>query len=202
MIIVKVPAINGLSKTKGCEKAPNEIMENNQIKEISVDNSNIKLTNKKIYEESLKIFKSHEKAVFLGGDHSISFPILKAFLENYRDVGLIVFDAHPDCMPAMKEPTHEEWISALVREDFPAQNIILIGLRNIDDVEQEFLNKNKINYFSVKEIFENIKQATDTITEMARKFSNLYVKYNTIFAYSRSNICLSTRISAPDLSAG
>ena len=147
MFIVKVPGINGLGKTKGCEKVPDAILDslkdihsNEQgipvdvnlfdLEEIHLDNSNLESSNEALYKNSFEIFKTRPKTVFLGGDHSVSYPIVRAFLDNVQSSGkepcLIVFDAHPDCMKPMKEPTHEEWLRALVEEGFPSENILLV----------------------------------------------------------------------------
>jgi agmatinase len=122
MFIVKVPGINGLGKTKGCEKAGNvildslkEIYSNEQgkpidvrlldLEEIHLDNSNLELSNELIYKNALDAFEEKPKTVFLGGDHSISYSITKAFLDHCKKSGkqpcLIIFDAHPDCMPVV-----------------------------------------------------------------------------------------------------
>ena len=186
--IVKVPGINGLNKTKGCEKAPEEILKSLEeiytsesgkeinskeldISEISFENSNIELMNKEIYEKSLKFIKENNKLIFLGGDHSISFSTGKAFLEDCLNKGkepcLIVFDAHPDLMKPMKQSTHEEWLRALIEDGFPAQNILIIGLRNSDKTELEFIRKKGIKTMSCNRFLEDIENAMDTITEFA-----------------------------------
>ncbi|HBR38282.1 MAG TPA: agmatinase, partial [Sulfitobacter pontiacus] len=38
-------------------------------------------------------------SVTLGGDHYISFPILKAYAEKYGPISLLQFDAHSDTWP-------------------------------------------------------------------------------------------------------
>lgn len=141
MLLVKVPFINGLSKTKGCEKAPDKIIR--KANEIKVDNSNIKESIKKIYKESLKFLKSEKRILFIGGDHSISYPLAKAFTKTTKKRKyLVVFDAHADCMPRMKEPTHEEWLRAVIEEKF-FDKIILIGVRKIEPEEKKFLERRK-----------------------------------------------------------
>ena len=69
MLIVKVPGINGLGKTKGCENSGNaiinelkEIYTNEEgkivnvdlldLEEIHLDNSNVELSNNLIYKNS------------------------------------------------------------------------------------------------------------------------------------------------------
>jgi arginase family enzyme len=193
--IVKIPGINGLGKTEGCEKAGNSILEslkdiysnengiiidvkNLDLEEIHLDNSNLKITNQLIHENSLEIFSQKPKVIFLGGDHSISYSTTKAFLERCRtqrkEPCLIVFDSHADCMPPMKEPTHEEWLSKLVEEGFPVENILLVGARNLDPREILFVKKNNIRIIDINQFLTDMEETCDFIME----FSNgkeLYV---------------------------
>jgi len=194
-MIIKVPGINGLGKTKGCEQAPNEILKalneiysNEQgkpidvrlldLEEIHLDNDNIEKSNELIYKNSLEIFEEKSKSIFLGGDHSISYSIGRAFLDyckqNNKEPCLIIFDAHADCMPPMEEPTHEEWLRALIEENFPAENILLVGVRNFWKDEMIFLKEKGIRIISMNQFVEDIQDTCDTIME----FSNgkeLYV---------------------------
>jgi len=195
MFIVKVPGINGLGKTKGCEKAGNaildslkEIYSNEQAKpidvklldleEIHLDNSDLDLTNKLIYKNSLETFETKSRIVFLGGDHSISYSTTRAFLDyckkENKEPCLIVFDAHADLMEPMKEPTHEEWLRGLIEYGFPIENILLVGVRNMDKSEIKFMKKNKIKTISMNKLNENLQDMCDIIMEFANK-KELYV---------------------------
>jgi len=190
---MKVPGINGLGKTKGCEDSGNailkilkeEIYSNEKgnpvdiglldLEEIHLDNTDLKITNELIYKNSLETFETKPKSVFLGGDHSVSYSITRAFFDYCKNSGkepcLIVFDAHPDCMPFMKGgekfPTHEEWLRALIWEGFPAENILLVGIRNSSQEETEFLNKHKIKTISVNQFVEDIRDTCDYIMEFS-----------------------------------
>lgn len=177
MMIVKVPGLNNLGKNNGCRNAGNAILaeigrikEMNvfDIEEIHVNNLNIAEQEKLIYKNSKKLFEEQEKIIFLGGDHSISYSIGQAFLDVFgKDKSyLIVFDAHPDCMPSMKEPTHEEWLRALVEKGFDSKNILLVGLRKVEFEERAFLDKNKIRYFEIDKI-EDFEIFCDGIMEFA-----------------------------------
>lgn len=189
MFIVKVPGINGLGKTEGCEKAGNAILEslkeihsNEQgipidinlldLEEIHLDNSNLELSNELIYKNSLEIFETKPKTIFLGGDHSISYSTTKAFLEyckkEKKEPCLIVFDAHADCMTPMKEPTHEEWLRKLIKDGFPKENILLIGVRNLWKDEITFLKDEKIQQINMNSILEDLDNIADTIMEFTQ----------------------------------
>lgn len=197
MFVVKVPGINGLGKTKGCENSGNaiinelkEIYTNEQgkivnidlldLEEIHLDNSNVELSNELIYKNSLEFFKTKPKTVFLGGDHSITYSTTKAFLEycktSEKNPCLIVFDAHPDCMEPVDEkiPTHEEWLNALVKSGFPSENILLVGVRNSSLEETSFLKNKKIKIISMNQFTEDLHDTCDFIMEFSNK-KELYV---------------------------
>ncbi len=199
--VVKVLGINGLGKTKGCERAGNAILEslkeihsNEQgniidsslldLEEIHLDNSNLELSNKLIYENSLEIFETKPRVIFLGGDHSISYSTVKAFLDfckrERKKPCLIVFDSHADCMTPMKEPTHEEWLRKLIEDGFPKEDVLIVGLRNVWKDEIKFLKENKIKTLSMNSLTEDLQDMCDTIME----FSNgkeLYVSIDIDF---------------------
>jgi arginase family enzyme len=195
MYIVKVPGINGLGKTNGCEKAGNLIIENLKkihsnekgqvinfdkldFEEIHLDNSNLELSNKLIYKNSFEIFETKPKTIFLGGDHSISYSLTRAFFDYVQNSGkepcLIVFDAHADCMKSMKEPTHEEWLRKLIEDGFPVKNILLVGVRNLWKDEIEFLKEKNIRMISMNQLNENLEEICDVIMEFSNN-KELYV---------------------------
>ena len=197
MLIVKVPGINGLGKTSGCRDAGRAVIEklreihssesgkemkDLRFEEIHVDNSNLEKQNDLIYKNAFDVFKEEEFTVFLGGDHSVSYPLARAFLD-YCEVGveglarepcLIVFDAHADCMEPMKEPTHEEWLRGLIEKGFPAKNILLVGVRNMWKTESSFLKENGIRTISMNRLLLDIEDSCDIIMEFA-KDKQLYV---------------------------
>lgn len=191
MQIIKVKGINSMGKTDGCEKAPVEIVRaldelgSNEkgkvidkslfdLEEIHLDNTNVQESNELIYKNARKIFQNQDKALFLGGDHSISYGLVKGFKENFDGI-LVVFDAHADCAIPGKEPTHEEWLRKLIEEGFPSKNIVIVGVRNIWPEEREFLNKNKIQVIGMRQVHESKEDICDIIMEKARQGDGFYV---------------------------
>jgi len=179
MQVIKVPGLNDLGKNPGCRDAGNAILDElNKImdtsaldlEEIHVDNNKVDEQLKLIYENAKKVFQSKNKVVFLGGDHSISYPLCKAFMESYgkENSYLIVFDAHADSMPSMKEPTHEEWLRALVESGFDPSHVILVGLRKIELEERQFLDSRNIMYWEMEK-FSDMEILCDSIMEFVNK---------------------------------
>ncbi|MBU0466523.1 MAG: arginase family protein [Nanoarchaeota archaeon] len=151
MIIIKVPGVNGLGKTKGTKDAADRICEKVDVS-LELDDNSLEEQLERIAEQAEALFSQEESVLFLGGDHSISYPFTKAFFEKHPEGKLIVFDAHPDCMSSMKEPTHEEWLRAVVEAGFSGGNVLLIGARKIEPEEGKFLNLNGIRTISVDEV--------------------------------------------------
>ncbi|MCL6500506.1 MAG: arginase family protein [Candidatus Pacearchaeota archaeon] len=177
MLIVKVPFINGLGKTKGCEKTP-ELLPKISVKraiDIKADNSNIKESLNSIYSEGLRLLEREESLLFVGGDHALSFPLVRAFHAKNKDGGLIVLDAHADCMAPMPEPTHEEWLRALIEQGFNPKNIILVGLRKVEPEEAEFLKSKGINCFWIEELSHDFEESVNLLMEETRKFPAVYL---------------------------
>ena len=189
MRIAKVPFSKGsLGKSEGCELAPDEIVE--QTKEIflsedgrsfefktdklPVNNSNITETNKNIFDY---VMQQDEPLIMLGGDHSITYSAFMAFSKKFKDAGIVIFDAHPDCENYFKPPSHEDFVNVLVKDNIVNKNnIIIIGIRNWDKNEFEFLKNNKIKHFTMKEIFEEgVRDVCDAVMSVAKDFGALYV---------------------------
>jgi len=214
--VIEIPGINGLSKTRGCEKAPGKVLDvlkneiyskesgesidydSLKIEGVELENSNIEENSKKTYEKSIEIFRNSnekEKIIFLGGDHSISYPLTRAFFDYCQSPGdfsgeggeeegkvkepcLIVFDAHPDLMPvasgAEDYPNHEEWLRQLVEDGFPIENILLVGGRNFDPQESEFIKEKGIKTMNIEGFFEDLAGGGDMIMEFSQG-KELYV---------------------------
>jgi len=192
MKVIKVETSQGgLKKADGAELAPEKILE--QTKELYMSESNIlpvfdidnveivpenlEETNENIYKKAKEIFNEAHKPVFLGGDHSITFPIVKAFSEKNSNAGIIIFDAHLDAVNNFMPATQEDLVTGLVNQKIiKSENIILIETRNWHSKEIEFVKRNKIKYFSMKDIAnEGKEEISEAVMSIAKRFENLYI---------------------------
>ena len=159
MKVYSIPGVNGLGKTLGVEK--NEELFKGMVSfNVEINRENISEQLNQIYSAAKDFVK--EEFLVLGGDHSISFPIAKAFFEEYGDEAkLLVFDAHPDLIEPMPEPGHEEWLRAVVLLGFKPENILLVGVRreseNIDEKEIKYAKEEGIKIIYSDE-FEERKE--------------------------------------------
>ncbi len=78
------------------------------------------------------------RPVSLGGDHSITYPILRAFAEKYSGLNLLQFDAHPD----LYDELHGNRLShacpfARIMEDGLVKRLVQVGVRTINTHQRE-----------------------------------------------------------------
>lgn len=189
MKLIKLPAKNGLGRTEGTELAPDAIVEKLKkeiflneagkkpafnVESIPVDNSNVEQTNADVVEF---LSQNDEIPVILGGDHSITYACFKAFSKKFPNAGLLVFDAHPDLVNNFNPPTHEDYLRTLIEEGHLNQkNIVLVGTRNWDQKEKDFIQQKGIKHFSMKEIArEGINEVCDSVMSVVRQWPALYV---------------------------
>ncbi|MFH1823283.1 MAG: arginase family protein [archaeon] len=158
MKFVKVKTSHGsLGKNKPTELAPDLIIDSTE--EI-VFNNNIEEINKQL-EESGGDF-------FIGGDHSITYPLFKSFAKKYKNPGLIIFDAHPDCTDDFEPPTHEDFVRVLINKGIlKPENLLLIGVQKVVLKEKEFLEKNNIKILE--------KPTIEQINKFLKPFDGFYL---------------------------
>ena len=88
--------------------------------------------------------------IFLGGDHSISAPIIQACKEVYEDLVVIHFDAHTDLAPwNYLENHHHGNVMSRVLQENPGIEIYQFGIRGFAGAS---LNKSQCHQVGQREI--------------------------------------------------
>ena len=194
MAILGVPMENGLGKTTGTAEAPERVMQelrelaersltesgnppDTGMEMLNLDLSNLNEASQRIEETCTRMLDTGRRPVALGGDHSLSYASVRAFVKKHPGAGIIVFDAHPDLMHAMNPPTHEDWLLTLLSEDViqPSQ-IYLLGIRSIHPSELKRLRGLRIKHMTMREMSrEGLPEVTDTVMAYARTWPALYI---------------------------
>ncbi len=175
MKFIKIPGINGLGHTSPAKDFAQLLVPN--IETVQLNQGDLQEQQSQIYQETKLLLSEYPSLFIIGGDHSISYPIGQAFLETSNNPGLIIFDAHADCMSPLKEPTHEEWLRALIEKGFPTENIIIIGLRKVETQEADFLDKNNITTITSQQVKDNPQQSINQIINFV-KDKNIYISFD------------------------
>jgi arginase len=108
--------------------------------------------------------------IVLGGDHSITYPVLKAFAAKFKPLDVLHFDAHPD----LYDDLYGDRLShacpmARVLEDGLAANIVQVGVRAVTAGHRSKALKHAVRMIEMKEIGD----------PLFLKFSNpLYISFD------------------------
>ena len=108
--------------------------------------------------------------ITIGGDHSISYCVLKAMDESHgfeiNDITIIHFDAHMDMRDLY---IGEKYSHATVMHrifDLNPKNIIQIGIRSASMDESSFASKQNIKTFKSCDVDENINEIIELIEKI------------------------------------
>lgn len=185
----------GLGHGNGANLAPEKIVEQLTDMFANENGEDVAFTTETINVDEEHFANSHkaiedymktqqEKAIVIGGDHSITHPLVKGLSqrsvndeqqnENIFTQGkfhFIVFDAHPDLMDDFRPPTQEDYLKVLIEEEIvKAEDVTLIGVRNWDKQEINYLKEKQIRCYTAKEIFEKgIKDVMQEIVASVNK---------------------------------
>ena len=192
MEIIRVRWVSS-EKNEGCEKAPIEIIQELRnlnskengfeidvnklnLEEIHVDLKNEGEAHHLIYENSKESFEKNFKTLFVGGDQSIDYSIVRAFNKVEDNPLLIVFDARTDCLINDKKfPDDKSWLRKLIESGFNGSWVIVIGARNISQEELAFLKKNKVTLISMDVLQEDLDEVCDIVMERAKISGGFYL---------------------------
>lgn len=117
----------------------------------------------KIYTIAKSLFKNDTIPFFIGGDHSISYPLIKAASEKYQDLHVIHFDAHTDTYTLPHDRLeyngkvhHHGNFAYRCLQDTQVKEIYQFGIRGVSNLQQEELPRQRIYWCSqLKELIRN-----------------------------------------------
>lgn len=156
-----------LGKNNGTDLAPDLILEGRKKNVLKIPQDN--------FIELFNVLENADGDFFVGGDHSITYGLFKGFKKKYGDAGLIVFDAHADCVNNFSPPTHEDFVRVLIEEKIvKPENVLLIGLRNVDPIEMKFIKNKKIKCLFMGDI-KSVDQVIDEIESFSKKLKSVYL---------------------------
>jgi agmatinase len=131
-----------------------------------LDYGNHQKTPATIEREAAKILKSGAFLVSLGGDHFVTWPLLKAHAARHGKLALIQFDAHQDTwFDDGKRIDHGSFVGRAVRDKvIDPDHSIQIGIRTHapEDCGIEMLHGHEIDEMSAAAIAAAIRRASAT----------------------------------------
>ena len=155
--LVGIPFDGQSSYLRGAGDAPPKIREamhcdaSNQWTELAVDlgaagafddSGDLALAEKDAFEviESGigKLLDEGRRPISLGGDHSITYPIVKAFARRYPELTIFHFDAHPDLYDQFEgNRLSHACPFARIKESGLAKRLVQVGVRTMNGHQRE-----------------------------------------------------------------
>lgn len=107
----------------------------------------------RIAEAITKIVEAGKRPVSLGGDHSITAPILRAIGKRIPAITLVHFDAHPDLYSDYEGNPHSHASPfAQIMEEQLVHRLIQIGIRTLNAHQHEQAEKYGVKIYEIKNL--------------------------------------------------
>jgi len=89
----------------------------------------------------------------LGGDHSITYPVVRAYAKRYPDLSIVHIDAHPDLYPIFEGNRFSHACPfARILEDTSVRTLVQIGIRTMNDVQRAVADRFRVRVFSPSQL--------------------------------------------------
>lgn len=113
---------------------------------------------KLIKKSSVKILQDNRFVMALGGEHTISAPLVEAAAEHHDSIAVLQLDAHLDLYSKFTDtPLSHACVMRRIREmGIP---VVHAGIRNISSEEFDFVMTDGVKYFQAREMLPHKKEA-------------------------------------------
>jgi len=104
-----------------------------------------------IEESVLTLLNDNLVPICLGGDHSITYPIIKAVSRKYKDLSVLHFDAHPDLYDDFQgnRYSHASPFARLMEEGL-VKRLVQVGIRTINRHQREQAERFGVEVFEMR----------------------------------------------------
>ncbi|MFV0345106.1 MAG: agmatinase [Bacteroidales bacterium] len=94
-----------------------------------------------VYAKTKELLERGKFLTFLGGEHSVSIGVLRAFSEKYNDLSVLHLDAHADLRKEYQGSPFNH--ACAMHEVSQRNNLVQVGIRSMDISELEYCDKAK-----------------------------------------------------------
>ncbi len=123
---------------------------------------------KEIEKTAAKILSDKKFLITLGGEHTITLGVVKAFKKFYRDFSVLSLDAHLDLRNKYEGTkfNHSTVMRRICEEKIP---VVWVGTRSFSREEAELAKKKNLKIFSAGEIAKRSKWQKGVISSLLTK---------------------------------
>lgn len=189
IVVLPVPYDGTSTWLKGADKGPDAILEasaNMEFYDIETDtevykhgiatltpvteNSSPEAMSQEVERQVEAILKDKKFPVILGGEHSVSIGVFRAFAKHYPNFSILQLDAHSDMRSEYEGSSHNH--ACVMARGKEVATVAQVGIRSSAIEEKENIDPNRIFYA------HEIKESSDSIWmyEVSQKLNdNVYI---------------------------
>ncbi len=91
--------------------------------------------------------------ISLGGDHSITYPIIRAFSRKYRDLCILHFDAHPDLYDEFQGNRYSHASPfARIMEHQLVKRLVQVGIRTVNAHQRQQIDRFGVEVVDIRQV--------------------------------------------------
>lgn len=122
--------------------------------DVLVDGGNIEAASfENIYDEVKSAFLPGTKPLFLGGDHSISLPLVNLMHDQHGPLHILHFDAHGDLYPDFNGDKYSHACPfARILEGGYCASLTQVGIRALSPGQADFAGTHDVRIFGMREV--------------------------------------------------
>jgi agmatinase len=143
--------------------------------DLKVVHGNFKATARLIEKAVREILSSGAVPFVLGGEHTISYPVIKTI---GGEIGVVQFDAHMDLMDTSEggEKLCHESVMRRVCEAAGSMNVVQIGIRTASAEEHSYARKEGIKYYTPLDVSrKGINRIMSDVLRSMDRMEGIYV---------------------------
>ena len=109
-----------------------------------------------------KLLDKGQRPLSLGGDHSITYPIVRALYKRFGQISIIHFDAHPDLYEEFDGNRNSHACPfARILEESMAKQLIQIGIRTMNPHQKKQAEKYEVQVLEMEKLpmYDRLKRA-------------------------------------------
>ena len=111
----------------------------------------------RIEREITSLLNNDSQVISLGGDHSITYPIMRAYAREYENLNILHFDAHPDIYDELGGNRHSHASPfARIMEEGLVKRLVQVGIRTMTGHQKDQIDKFGVEVYTMNNI-EGVK---------------------------------------------
>ena len=105
-----------------------------------------------IHKTVQKELNRGQKVISIGGDHSVTFPIIQAYHEQYSNLNILHIDAHPDLYDNFDgNPFSHASPFARIMEKGLVKRLVQVGIRTLNNHQKEQVKRFGVEVIEMKD---------------------------------------------------